>query len=56
MLTFDANKRIGARQALCHDYFKEYELYPPKYENHLNNGRDKNFQSSNDDNSSQVSR
>lgn len=28
MLLFDVNKRISARQALSHNYFKEYELYP----------------------------
>lgn len=53
MLTFDANKRIGARQALCHEYFKEYERYPPKYENRLNS--EKKFRN-NDDNASHVSR
>ncbi|CAG2180722.1 unnamed protein product, partial [Oppiella nova] len=48
MLQFDANKRIGARQALMHPYFKEYELYPPKYDNNLNN----KFNSGNNDDTS----
>ncbi|XP_054161435.1 cyclin-dependent kinase 6-like [Oppia nitens] len=53
MLKFDPNKRIGARQALSHQYFKEYEIYPPKYDNNSN----KKFNSGNsDDKSSIISR
>lgn len=37
MLIFDANKRIAARQALNHEYFKEYELFPPIYNNQNGN-------------------
>lgn len=31
MILFDANKRLSANQILDHQYFRDYELFPPVY-------------------------
>lgn len=36
MIAFDPNKRLSANQVLQHEYFKDYELFPPVYSHNLN--------------------
>ncbi|RWS29483.1 cyclin-dependent kinase 6-like protein, partial [Leptotrombidium deliense] len=36
MMTFNASKRISAKEALKHPYFREYELHPPKHHSDSN--------------------